>query len=56
MAGGATNRATVSAGGYHTCARKTNGRLFCWGSDGLGQLGDSTTFANRPTPVEVFVP
>jgi alpha-tubulin suppressor-like RCC1 family protein len=30
----------VSASEFrHTCARATNGRFFCWGENGLGQLG-----------------
>jgi alpha-tubulin suppressor-like RCC1 family protein len=31
--------AEVSAGGSHSCARKTNGTVWCWGSNGNGQLG-----------------
>lgn len=33
----------VSAGGFHTCAIKTDGRLFCWGANGMGALGDNST-------------
>lgn len=33
----------VTAGGYHTCAVKTNGVVQCWGYNGYGQLGDGTT-------------
>jgi len=55
VAGGATNWASVTAGSYHTCALRTTGRLYCWGRDANGQLGDNATLANQPTPVEVSV-
>lgn len=29
----------VSAGGYHTCAVRPDGRVFCWGANGYGQVG-----------------
>jgi hypothetical protein len=53
VAGGATNWATVTAGGWFTCARKRSGRLFCWGTGGAGQRGDGTTTVSSPIPVEV---
>jgi alpha-tubulin suppressor-like RCC1 family protein len=43
---------SVSAGGYHTCAVKTDHTLWCWGGDGYGQLGDGTT-AGSLVPVQV---
>ena len=33
----------VALGGQHTCVIKTDGNLYCWGSDAYGQLGDGTT-------------
>ena len=33
----------IAAGNYHTCALDTVGQVYCWGSNGDGQLGDSTT-------------
>lgn len=53
VAGGRTDWATVGLGGQHSCARTTDGRLFCWGDDRTGALGDDEAFDDRPTPVEV---
>lgn len=35
----ATGWRTVSVGGSHTCAIRTNGSLYCWGGNASGQLG-----------------
>jgi alpha-tubulin suppressor-like RCC1 family protein len=32
--------ANVSAGGFHTCGVRKNGKLYCWGNDDAGQVGD----------------
>ena len=53
VAGNATNWASVSAGYSHTCAVRTNGRLFCWGRDDHGQVGDGGPNAHRSVPVRV---
>jgi hypothetical protein len=42
----------VAAGSEHTCARKQDGTLWCWGRNNEGQLGDGTT-VGKPSPVEV---
>jgi alpha-tubulin suppressor-like RCC1 family protein len=43
---------TVSAGGAHTCASLKDGRIFCWGANESGQLGDgSTDDRGLPAPV-----
>ncbi len=34
------NIASVGTGGEHTCAVTIDGRLFCWGSNAFGQVGD----------------
>ena len=53
VAGHATNWAAVSVGDVHACALKISGRLFCWGLDSNGQLGDNTMIGNRNVPTEV---
>jgi alpha-tubulin suppressor-like RCC1 family protein len=55
-----TGVAQISTGGNSqvvspysiTCAVKTDGTAYCWGSSFYGQLGDNTT-VNKSTPVQV---
>jgi len=48
----ATPIKAVTVGGLHTCATGVDGAAFCWGYNGLGQLGDgSTTTTSTPVPV-----
>jgi alpha-tubulin suppressor-like RCC1 family protein len=47
-----TDVAEVGAGEMHTCARKTDGSVWCWGGNMNGQVGDGTTM-DRTTPVEI---
>lgn len=42
----------VTTGKSHACAITSQKRAKCWGSNGVGQLGDGTT-ANSPLPVDV---
>lgn len=42
----------IALGGWHTCARKGDGTLWCWGANFGGQLGDGTT-TDQATPVQV---
>ncbi|MBU1537319.1 hypothetical protein KKF84_18535, partial [Myxococcota bacterium] len=43
----------IAAGAAHTCARTNTGRVWCWGDNTYGQLGDGSTTASS-VPVEVF--
>jgi lamin tail-like protein/regulator of chromosome condensation (RCC1) repeat-containing protein/Regulator of Chromosome Condensation (RCC1) repeat protein len=43
------------AAAEHTCALAADGRVYCWGSNGYGELGDGTT-ALRPYPTLVLAP
>jgi alpha-tubulin suppressor-like RCC1 family protein len=40
----ASGVATVSAGGFHTCAITTSGGMNCFGAAGSGQVGNSANF------------
>jgi alpha-tubulin suppressor-like RCC1 family protein len=40
----------VKAGWTHTCARKTDGAIWCWGNDNAGQLGPSVDLLPVPQP------
>jgi alpha-tubulin suppressor-like RCC1 family protein len=43
----------VATGWFHTCAVTTNDRLYCWGLNKSGQVGDSTPIYRRLTPSRV---
>ena len=44
---------TVSTGGYHSMAIKTDGSLWAWGSNYYGELGDGTR-EDRNTSIKVM--
>jgi alpha-tubulin suppressor-like RCC1 family protein len=47
--------AQISAGGQHTCGITVDGRVYCWGSDNTGQLGNGEGWENSQAPVPVVV-
>lgn len=59
--GGSACIASIAVGGLHSCLRKADGTLWCWGLNDVGQLGDGTTSGQqqcypmscKPTPVKV---
>jgi alpha-tubulin suppressor-like RCC1 family protein len=46
---------SMAAGSVHSLAIGSNGKLYAWGSNAYGQLGDGST-SNRSTPVQVSLP
>src|SRR5439155_1486868 len=44
--------AAIAAGANHSLALKSDGTVWAWGANGLGQLGDGTT-TDRRTPVRI---
>lgn len=53
--GGLSNVASIEAGAEHTCARRQDGHVFCWGRNISGQLGIGST-SSMYSPVEVDWP
>lgn len=48
----ATGWTSLSSGSAHTCGIRL-GRIYCWGSDTFGQLGDGTAGGNRAVPAPI---
>lgn len=52
---GLTSVVELALGDTHGCARKTDGTVWCWGTNHFGELGNGTTTgpATSPVPVQV---
>ncbi|HWS15978.1 MAG TPA: hypothetical protein VN450_07285 [Candidatus Methylomirabilis sp.] len=50
-----TGIVAIAAGDLHTVALKSDGTVWTWGGNSIGQLGDNTT-TDRSTPVQVVDP
>lgn len=48
--------AFVSAGAVHTCAINMEKKLYCWGDNSDGQLGDDEVIGTKPAPNKVRTP
>ena len=46
----------IQAGGRHTLAIANNGRMYAWGDNNHGQLGDGNTGGSAGTPTQVQAP
>jgi len=47
------NAVHISAGGQHTCARRADGGVQCWGAGSAGQLGSGVLTDRNPRPMDV---
>jgi alpha-tubulin suppressor-like RCC1 family protein len=50
---GGTTWNFVACGTYYTAAIKTDGTIWLWGGNGIGQLGDNTT-ASKSSPIQTI--
>ena len=47
----------VAAGASHTCARRADGSLWCWGDNARGQTGTNPSATPQAlTPIQVTLP
>lgn len=53
---GLTDAIDLGAGAYHSCVRKSDSTVVCWGRNYVGQIGDGTLIPRAtPTPVSGLV-
>jgi alpha-tubulin suppressor-like RCC1 family protein len=52
---GATTFERLDGGEMHSCGLTTDGAIYCWGSDGQGQLGDGGTAQDTFSPSAIDV-
>jgi alpha-tubulin suppressor-like RCC1 family protein len=48
-----TTWSSVTTGGTHSCATRSNGTLFCWGSNASGEVGIGSVVSPQTSPVQV---
>ena len=46
---------SIAAGGYHAVAVDSQGRVWAWGNNSQGQLGDGTLASPKTTPIQAQV-
>lgn len=48
---------SISAANRHSCATLDDGTVWCWGTEGSGEIGDGDEpFGDQPTPAQVALP
>jgi alpha-tubulin suppressor-like RCC1 family protein len=51
-----TDTKLISAGGYHSCALKNDGKVLCWGNNSYGQLSNpAVSIGGQANPVPMIV-
>ncbi len=47
---------SLSLGGFHSCGLTASGKIFCWGRDNQGQLGNNQPLQDQSIPAQVPFP